>query len=200
MQVVLNRIANQHWSWLFAGAIVGSLLCGANGAELEVPEYMPEQGASLNECAANWNCKRLKLRITSAYQAGENPEHVVEFVDGNRVVYSFITHLHTVFDVSDEQLYFVRFHPLESGGAVVAVDLTTGLQRFETTLQALGMIDHSIFSTSFRIKRVGRSVIVYGQEPRGRYLEMFDVDTGKLTSHAEERGKTKRGGKVSRLN
>lgn len=102
---------------------------------------------------------------------------------GNREIYSWKGHRHSVFRILDDTLYFARLHPSGSGGSIVAVDLETGNELWVSQLRALGPIQHSAYRTLMNLDANRDVVSVFGNETMGRYVEIKSAATGKTLGH-----------------
>src|SRR3990172_5068012 len=63
--------------------------------------------------------------------------------DDLKSAYEWVGHAHTVFEIVGDRLYYADYSTLGTGGAIVAVDLTTGNVVWREKLEALGPIEHS---------------------------------------------------------
>jgi hypothetical protein len=102
---------------------------------------------------------------------------------GDRGMYSWKGHRHSVFRILDDRLYYAKFHPSSSGGSIVAVDLTTGKELWTSELRALGNIEHSAYRTLLNLDCNREVVTIWGNETLGRYVEFKRVDTGQTVGH-----------------
>jgi hypothetical protein len=98
-------------------------------------------------------------------------------------LYSWRGHPYSVFAIRNGRLYYTIFSPLGTGGSVVAVDLTTGKQLWETPLKALGIISHAPSVIRMNLSVIDEVVIVYGCEGPGRYIEIKLLTTGETVGH-----------------
>ena len=108
---------------------------------------------------------------------------IITVLLGNRSVYSWKGHLHSVFRIFEDRLYYAKFHPSSSGGSIVAVDLTTGKELWTSELRALGDIEHSAYRTLLNLDCNREVVTIWGNESLGRYVEFKLVDTGQTVGH-----------------
>jgi len=97
---------------------------------------------------------------------------------GKKEVYTWLGHVNSVFRIQEDRLYYARFHPISSGGSVVAVDLKTGKELWDSPLQGIGLVEHSAYRNLMNLDANLEVVWVWGNE-MGRYLEYKDVTTGK---------------------
>ena len=100
-----------------------------------------------------------------------------------RKVYAWRGHRHSVFRILDDSLYYAKFHPSSSGGHIVAVDLKTGKELWESPLEGIGPIQHSAYRTLLNLTANHDVVSVYGNESMGRYYEIKDAKTGKTVGN-----------------
>ena len=97
---------------------------------------------------------------------------------GEKEAYTWLGHVNSVFRIQEDRLYYARFHPISSGGSVVAVDLKTGKELWDSPLQGIGLVEHSAYRNLMNLDANLEVVWVWGNE-MGRYLEYKDVTTGK---------------------
>jgi hypothetical protein len=102
---------------------------------------------------------------------------------GEKEVYAWLGHVKSVFRIQEDRLYYAWFSFSGSGGSVVAVDLNTGKELWDSRLQALGLIEHSAYLNLMNLDANFDVVWVWGNETMGRYLEYKDVTTGKTVGH-----------------
>jgi len=100
-----------------------------------------------------------------------------------KTVYEWEGHHHTVFRLLGDRLYYPRFSYSSSGGEVVAVDLKTGDEIWQSPLKALGPIEHSAYLNRIVINANDEAVYIQGNESLGRYTEIKDTDTGQTIAH-----------------
>jgi len=102
--------------------------------------------------------------------------------DGRRI-YRWMGHVHSVFRILDDRLYYADFKTSGSGGDVVAVDLSTGKELWRSELKALGPIKHSAYHNLINLDANREVVTVFGLESGGRYLEMKNCEDGRTLAH-----------------
>ena len=73
--------------------------------------------------------------------------------------------------------------PVRAGGHIVAVDLKTGKELWESPLEGIGPIQHSAYRTLLNLTANHDVVSVYGNESMGRYYEIKDAKTGKTVGN-----------------
>ena len=95
-----------------------------------------------------------------------------------KTAYQWVGHAHSVFQIVGDRLYYADYSTLGTGGAVVAVDLTTGKALWRQPLQALGPIEHSKYFNRMNLQADANSVRVTGNESAGRYIEVKETATG----------------------
>jgi hypothetical protein len=97
---------------------------------------------------------------------------------------------------SDSPLGFVRdgvvYHPVYHKGIngcdVVAFDLKAGKQRWRTELKGIGRFPHRLYRNEVTFAPFDeRTLIVFGKESRGSYVEIVDLKTGKTVGHRSDR-------------
>jgi outer membrane protein assembly factor BamB len=125
---------------------------------------------------------RSEYDLTLGKKAGER-EVTVAFAKDGKTRYTLAGHGHTVFRVVGDTLVFARFSPGASGAQVVAVDLITGKELWATDLKGLGPVEHSAYRNRLNLDATADTVIVFGYESQGRYVENLNTKTGKTTSH-----------------
>lgn len=94
----------------------------------------------------------------------------------------FMAEAAMVVDKEKSALYLVHYGVMSSGATVVALDLGTGQERWTTSVVGLGPIAHSKYSNHVVLKLVRGALVAYGNEAAGRYIEVFDPQTGKMLS------------------
>jgi hypothetical protein len=102
---------------------------------------------------------------------------------GKKEVYAWDGHVKSVFRIQEDRLYYARFSYSTSGGSVVAVDLSTGKELWDSPLQGIGLVQHSSYLNQMNLDANLKVVVVWGNESMGRYLEFKDVTTGKTVGH-----------------
>ena len=120
---------------------------------------------------------------------GKRHVWTIRILKENRKVYEWAGHRLSVFRILDDRLYYARYHPSSTGGVIVAVDLGTGRELWESRLQALGGISHSAYFNSMTLDANHDVVSVYGNEAMGRYFEIKDARTGKTVAHRLFKGR-----------
>jgi hypothetical protein len=120
-----------------------------------------------------------KYRIVMVSEPGDRENLTFKIFHGEKEVYTWLGHVNSVFRIQEDRLYFARFHPSASGGSVVAVDLITGKELWDSPLQGIGPVQHSAYLNLMNLDANFDVVWVWGNESNGRYLEYKDVTTGK---------------------
>jgi outer membrane protein assembly factor BamB len=82
-------------------------------------------------------------------------------------------------------LYYPQFHPSSNGAALVAVDLTTGKELWKTQLQGIGPVRHFAYRNLINMEISKETVMIFGNESFGRYVEIVQLSTGKTVGHKE---------------
>jgi hypothetical protein len=116
-------------------------------------------------------------------KAGAPEEFTIRIVEDGKPVYAFHGHWGTVFTRLGDVLCVADFCPISDGCKVVAVDLKSRKPLWNTTLGALGGVDHSKYRNQVAIDTDGKAIIVRGKESGGRYIEYLSKDTGKTIGH-----------------
>ena len=101
----------------------------------------------------------------------------------HKSAYEWVGHAHTVFEIVGDRLYYADYSTLGTGGAIVAVDLTTGNVVWREKLEALGPIEHSKYLNRMNLAADASSVRITGNESAGRYVEVKDAATGRTIAH-----------------
>jgi hypothetical protein len=97
--------------------------------------------------------------------------------------YRWAGHAHSVFQIVGHRLYYADYSIQGTGGAIVAVDLTTGKIAWRQPLQALGPIEHSKYFNRMNLEADANSVRVTGNESAGRYIEVKETATGRTVAN-----------------
>jgi hypothetical protein len=113
---------------------------------------------------------------------GEEPV-TVRILSGEREVYTFRAPVGTTLACSGRTLFLATFPPRSSNCEVEAIDLDTGKHLWKQQVQGLGPIPGLRCRHRLNIDTDGRAVILRGNEPTGRYVEILDSRTGKRTAH-----------------
>lgn len=79
-------------------------------------------------------------------------------------------------------LYVAHYGIMSSGATIRALDLGTGQERWSTPVVGLGSVNHDKYSNHVVLKLVRGALVAYGNEAAGRYIEVFDPQTGKMVS------------------
>ena len=124
-----------------------------------------------------------KYGIVMVSEPGDRHSLTFKVLLGEKEVYSWSGHVQTVFRIQEDRLYYARFLRSGSGGRVVAVDLGTGKELWDSPLQGIGLVSHSTYRNQMILDANFEVVMVWGNESLGRYLEFKDVTTGKTVGH-----------------
>jgi hypothetical protein len=124
-----------------------------------------------------------KYSIVMVSEPSDRDSLIFKIFHGDKEVYTWGGHVNTVFRIQEDRLYYARFHPSGSGGSVVAVDLSTGKELWDSRLQGIGPVEHSAYVNLMNLDANFKVVTVWGNETMGRYLEIKDVTTGKTVGH-----------------
>jgi hypothetical protein len=148
---------DQHWDWSLAHANPLHCLLQQSGAEYDVALSRDHHKPDV-----------VKIVIERAQKAA----------------YEWAGHAHSVFQIVGDRLYYADYSIQRTGGAIVAVDLTTGKILWREQLQALGPIEHSKYFNRINLRADADSVRVTGNESAGRYIEVKETATGRtVASH-----------------
>ena len=168
------------------------ILCVASvaaGAEKDRWQAMAERqlGHWSDHAAGPLFCSvhlRAKLDVELVSHAENHRALTIRFLDNGREVASFRGHHRTVFQAWKGTLYYADFSPHASGCTLLAVDLTTGKERWRRALRALGPIQHSAYTNKMTIDVFEPVVRLRGIESAGEYCEIVDMKTGRTLGHA----------------
>ena len=110
----------------------------------------------------------------------EDRDHlVVTILKGQKAVYSWKGHRHSVFRIMDDVLYYPEFHFSSSGCTVVAHDLKKQKEVWRVPVVGLGGVSHSAYLNTIAIDVGGDVVSIHGHESYGDYLQYKDRKNGK---------------------
>lgn len=118
------------------------------------------------------------VEITKAARRSDWLRVRVRNAEGN-VVVAWEAHPFAVFAIRGNRLYRTDFDPELTGGSVLAVDLRTGQQIWRTRLQALGKVSKVDYRNRMNLIVEEQSVVIYGHESAGDYVEYLDPATGE---------------------
>ena len=124
-----------------------------------------------------------KYSIVMVSEPSDRDRLTFKILYGDKEVYTWGGHMRTVFRILEDRLYYARFHPSADGGRVVAVDLSSGKELWDSPLQGIGPRAHSAYVNLMNLDANFEVVTVWGNETMGRYLEFKDVTTGKTLGH-----------------
>jgi hypothetical protein len=124
-----------------------------------------------------------KYSIVMVSEPSDRDSLTFKIFYGDKEVYTWGGHMRTVFRILEDRLYYARFHPGAIGGSVVAVDLSTGKELWDSRVQGIGPHAHSAYVNLMNLDANFEVVTVWGNETMGRYLEFKDVTTGKTLGH-----------------
>ena len=167
-----------------AGLIVALVCCRSalQGQSENAHWQWIEGAASPAYCAVRFN-DDYDIRIErSRGRDGVSPLRLT-FDSGDGRSYSIDGHEFTVFVGSGPRLFWVRYNGARAGGTLVAVDLETGVVAWERDLRALGEVAHSSYTNRIQMQMQGDTVVVYGLESLGRYLEVREAKSGNMILH-----------------
>lgn len=98
-------------------------------------------------------------------------------------IFQWPGHRYTVFLIEGDRLYWANFGSSGSGGEIVAVDLSTGKEIWRHRLLAMGEVVHSGYFNQMILVLRDKTVVVYGKESYGHYVEVINAETGQLVGH-----------------
>jgi hypothetical protein len=79
--------------------------------------------------------------------------------------------------------YAALYRTRVTGARLRALDVATGDVLWEVALEGIGLIHHSKYETRIQIRLIDGSVVVYGAESGGRYIEVRATADGRLLGH-----------------
>jgi hypothetical protein len=85
--------------------------------------------------------------------------------------------------VDKDTVFVAHYCVMSSGATIHALDLATGKARWSTPVKGLGPIDHSKYSNHVVLKLIRGYLVAFGNEAQGRYIEIFDPQSGKMLSN-----------------
>ncbi len=106
----------------------------------------------------------------------------ITFRSASDVLYGWLGHSQTVFEIYDGVLYHADFSPAASGCRVVAFELRNRKLRWTTQLYAAGISLKPKPTNSVDLTLRDGSVVVCGDEWR-RYVEVIDAKSGRILGH-----------------
>jgi hypothetical protein len=156
----------------------------------ELPDLEPVPADPEKQLEWRWSEKRASLAYCTKYHL---PDYEVLQSRGQyyapitirtkkahkQVYYLREGHQGIVFTRWKDVLYIAEYDPIATGCAVVAVNLQTGENLWQTPLEGNSPEWHSKYRNSVNIETDGQRIIVNGNESHGRYVEILDIETGK---------------------
>ncbi|HKC84506.1 MAG TPA: hypothetical protein VKG02_00950 [Blastocatellia bacterium] len=121
----------------------------------------------------------VKYSIVMVSEPADRFSLTFKVLHGEKELYTWRGPVKSVFRIQEDRLYYARFSDISSGGSVVAVDLSTGKELWDSPLQGIGPVEHSAYRNQMNLDANLEVVWVWGNESMGRYLEYKDVTTGK---------------------
>jgi outer membrane protein assembly factor BamB len=121
--------------------------------------------------------------VELVHHAGDWLDLDIRILRGKQLVHQWRATPETPLVVQGDTLYYVVHHPIASGAGVVAIDLATGKQRWQTAVVGIGPQSHSKYRNQVALEVRGEIVIVQGAESHGRYVELLDRKTGKTLAN-----------------
>lgn len=85
--------------------------------------------------------------------------------------------------IDGDTLYAALYNGAHSGCRVAAFDARSGALRWEKPLQGLGFVAHSAYMNRVQMQLTRQGLVVYGNEWRGRYVEMLSPADGQQLGH-----------------
>lgn len=116
--------------------------------------------------------------------AGPDPWRIeVTITRYGKQAFQFACQIHGAFAISSHTLVFAEFHPMTTGCRLHSVNLQTGKTNWATYLQAVGPVAHSIYINRINLYLSDNSIVIYGNESAGKYIESIDLNSGQKISH-----------------
>ena len=183
--------------------IIGMLLVGsaANGEDAPGTATASETGADLSwrwDSAAAQDLERIHPHFPRFEISGPEGARFVFMhgwktarlrrLDGRgkvvwtRSVWNFPTSAAALV-LGGDTLYAALYNGSSSGCRVAAFDARSGALRWERPLQGLGFVAHSAYANRVQMRLTRRGLMIYGNEWRGRYVEMLDPADGRQLGH-----------------
>jgi hypothetical protein len=134
----------------------------------------------------------------------EHPPREVAAPDGSRLVFSARTRtshirrtgargaiiwshairgmqpLDAVLVLDGDTLFAALYRASVSGCRVIALDARSGALRWETELEGVGPVAHSAYRTLVQMRLDPAGLVIYGNEFKGRYIEVLRPADGRL--------------------
>lgn len=148
----------------------------ADGAGWGWDEYQASPFYGISQAGSTYD-------IVMANDHLERSRLTFKILRDGKEVYTWRGHVHTVFRIQEDRLYYALFETSTSGGEIVAVDLLSGKELWKSPLVALGTIEHFAYSNLMRMDANLEIISVFGNESMGRYFEIKDANTGKTVGH-----------------
>jgi outer membrane protein assembly factor BamB len=82
--------------------------------------------------------------------------------------------------IHDDLVYVAIYNRSATGAQVIALDVESGVKVWETALEGLGSIGHSKYSNRVQIQIIDDQLVIFGDESRGKYIEVLDSRDGLL--------------------
>ena len=87
----------------------------------------------------------------------------------------------------DGRLYALLYRAHVTGAILWSFDAATGKRLFEVPLQGIGPLHHSKYSNRAQLRFIGDSLVAFGDETGGRYVESRDPTDGHIISNHVEK-------------
>jgi hypothetical protein len=107
----------------------------------------------------------------------------ISVCNGEKLVYDWRGNFASSFSISAGKLYYADYSAQATGGEVVAVDLKSRKQLWRTPLQGLGGEGHFNYANQIGIENAVDSIVIWGNESKGRYLEIKRASDGVTVGH-----------------
>lgn len=126
-------------------------------------------------------------RHSSDYQIAEwkeGGETTISITQGDKELFSYLSHSEPSYIEDGGTFYYALYNYGTSGCTLLAYDLRAGKQLWERRLKGLRPITHEKYRNQVWIEPLDEAtVIVFGNEAYGQYVEIVDRKTGKTVGH-----------------
>lgn len=128
---------------------------------------------------------RRPYRVRPATKPTAFGEHLVLVERSGKTLFSFEGHTESAFVFPSAHVIVVSLHsPIATGVKLLAYDLRNQKELWKSHLTGIGPVSHSKYRNRINLV-VGPSgtIVVFGWEIFGRYVEVVEVHTGKTLGH-----------------
>lgn len=136
----------------------------------------PAETATPQACARQFG-GGYEVEVSEAKDASSTP--MIQIRKDGRDIVAWPAHVASVFVRGGDVLYYADFSPYSSGCSIVAYHLRHG-ETWKTPLWGIGPLGQSMYANRVNMKLDGNHLIVFGDESAGQYIELLDIQTGRL--------------------